>query len=46
MPFTKLLMPVGNFVNIGYTPNNDKYNLKLSNNSNDDISIIINKICK
>lgn len=46
MPFTRLLMPVGNFENIGYTPNNDKYNLKLFNNSNEDMSIDISKICK
>ena len=46
MPFTRLLMPIGNFENIGYTPNNNKYNLELLNNSNEDMNIIISKIHK
>lgn len=45
-PFTRLLMPVGNFMNIGYSPSGTKYKLKLMNNSNDDIELFIKRICK
>jgi hypothetical protein len=41
---TSLDLPVGEYVNIGESPNGNKYNLLLNNND-DNITILINKIC-